>query len=93
MMPWNKNQSNKKEDLVGKVFGMLTVIASASNDKNLFQGRTAWKVRCECGEEFNCVSRYLKRGSATSCGSRKCKYAWPKHKNHPCNQAREVEGT
>lgn len=58
------------EDLTGRVFGSLTVIAKAPN-KN---GRTAWQCQCECGNTCVVISSQLKNGSVRSCGCKKKEY-------------------
>lgn len=52
-------------DLVGKVFGKLTVIEYVGNDKN---HKTKWRCRCECGGETISLGSNLTKGGATSCG-------------------------
>lgn len=52
-------------DLVGKTFGMLTVICRSENDK---VGRTRWLCRCLCGKEVVVNGDNLRRGVTNSCG-------------------------
>ena len=52
------------EDLIGQKFGRLTVIERSENKG----GRTAWKCRCDCGNESVVVATNLKRGKVNSCG-------------------------
>lgn len=55
-------------DLIGKKFGMLTVIAQApSTDK----GRNRWVCRCDCGTEKIILGESLRRGTTVSCGCKK----------------------
>lgn len=50
----------KRPDLVGKVFGMLTVISPAKT--------ASWLCRCECGKEVVYQTAELLRGTRKSCG-------------------------
>ncbi len=56
----------KRLELVGMVFGKLTVIA----DSGRFSGekRSRWLCRCECGGYTKAVSNSLTSGNTTSCG-------------------------
>ena len=54
----------KFEDLTGQVFGQLTVIQRAENDK---YGNTRWLCRCDCGKECIVAASALKSGQK-SCG-------------------------
>lgn len=56
----------KKEDLLGRVFGRLTVIGSAEPVGK--RKRSAWLCRCECGVEKVVKSEELKNGDTKSCG-------------------------
>lgn len=51
-----------KDDLTGRVFGKLTVVA-----KDTERG-SRWICRCECGEEKVLVACRLVRGNDKSCG-------------------------
>jgi hypothetical protein len=57
----------RKHDLVGQVFGMLTVEGLAGQDK---WSQTMWSCRCACGKEERSVVRqgHLLRGMTLSCG-------------------------
>lgn len=55
----------KPLDLIGKVFGRLTVLSRASNDK---YRRTRWNCRCECGNEVVVKSGNLLNNHTKSCG-------------------------
>ena len=52
-------------DLVGKVFGRLTVIKKHDKDKH---GRILWLCKCECGNECIVATGVLTSGKAKSCG-------------------------
>lgn len=60
--------AHNKTNLVGQVFGRLTVLEEA--------GRTAaksvlWKCRCACGNTCVVIASHLRSGHSTSCG---CKH-------------------
>jgi hypothetical protein len=56
---------HKKQDLVGRKFGMLTVISRSRVDKNR---DVFWHCLCDCGNEKEVRGRSLKDGSTKSCG-------------------------
>lgn len=56
----------KKENLLGQVFGRLTVIGKA--DPIGKRKRAAWLCRCECGVEKVVKADALKAGHTQSCG-------------------------
>jgi hypothetical protein len=56
---------SKVIDLIGKVFGRLTVIERVENNKS---GRSMWRCRCECGKECIVLGKYLLNGGTRSCG-------------------------
>lgn len=53
------------EDLAGKRFGKLTVIALAGKSDS---GRVRWLCRCDCGAEKVILAHCLKNGETKSCG-------------------------
>jgi len=55
----------EKMDLVGKNFGLLTVVEYAGID-NLHN--TLWKCKCKCGGERIVKGSELKKGGVNSCG-------------------------
>ena len=57
--------ANKIRDLTGQVFGKLTVVSLAGNDK---WARSAWLCKCECGNEKTVTGNNLTSGSTKSCG-------------------------
>ena len=59
---------SKLDDLMGKVFGRLTVIARAANGPRF---KTRWVCRCSCGSELRVYATNLKRGLTVSCGCQK----------------------
>ena len=56
--------STKKLDLTGQRFGKLTVIGPAEN----IGKRTAWRCRCDCGQETVVRTLHLRSGHTKSCG-------------------------
>lgn len=61
------NLAAKRENLIGQVFGHLTVIGDAGNRN----GTSAWLCRCEyhgCGKEKVVQALNLKSGGTRSCG-------------------------
>ena len=59
--------SRKRLDLTGQRYGRLTVLEQAEN----VDGRTAWRCRCDCGQEVVAKSCHLRNGHVTSCGCAK----------------------
>lgn len=53
-----------RKDLVGKVFGKLTVLALSGRK----QGKARWSCRCECGEATEVDGYNLSSGNTASCG-------------------------
>lgn len=56
--------SRKRLDLTGQQFGKLTVLAPAEN----IGTRTAWRCRCDCGQETVVKTQRLRDGRTVSCG-------------------------
>lgn len=56
--------SRKKIDRIGNRYGLLTVVAEASN----LSTSTAWRCRCDCGEEVVVRTGNLTTGTTRSCG-------------------------
>jgi hypothetical protein len=54
---------SKSADLIGKVFGRLTVMAQCSTCK-----RKSWECRCFCGKYCTVRDDCLKDGNTQSCG-------------------------
>lgn len=51
--------------LIGKKFGMLTVIERAESNK---EGRSMWLCKCDCGNLVTVLGKDLRRGHTSSCG-------------------------
>ena len=60
----------RKIDLVGLVFGKLTVVKEGSGytEPNRKYKRSTWICECECGNTKEIVGKCLKAGSSKSCG-------------------------
>lgn len=56
--------SRKKLDLTGQRYGKLTILGPAPNTG----GRTAWRCRCDCGNETVVQTNRLRSGHTGSCG-------------------------
>ena len=56
--------SRKKLDLTGQRYGRLTVLGPAEN----IGTRTAWRCRCDCGQETVVKTCHLRTGHVSSCG-------------------------
>jgi hypothetical protein len=54
-------------DLVGKVYGRLTVLARALNNDGTSQ-RPRWLCRCICGRDVVILGASLRYGRTRSCG-------------------------
>lgn len=54
----------KNANMIGGVFGRLTVVAAARNRA----GRTTWRCLCACGKTTVAVGKNLRSGRHKSCG-------------------------
>lgn len=54
----------KTVDLLGQRFGRL-VVTEYAGSRN---GRAVWRCKCDCGNEVDVFSSYLKTGDTQSCG-------------------------
>lgn len=66
------------EDLTGRIFGRLTVIARADDAIALRTNRSMiqWRCRCDCGNEVIVRDSVLRNGHMKSCG---CRSRKPRH--------------
>jgi len=55
----------KANDLIGKVFGRLTVIERLQNSQ---YGQARWRCLCQCGKEAITTTSTLNSGGKISCG-------------------------
>lgn len=60
-----KRIRRKRIDLTGQRYGRLTVVGFAGRDNN---GNQIWRVRCDCGTEFEAYAGNLRNGVTRSCG-------------------------
>jgi hypothetical protein len=61
------------ENLVGKVFGKLTVVGFAGYGKgNSNKKDRMWLCKCECGNEKTVRTQSLKQGKTKTCGLGNC---------------------
>ena len=59
----------KREDLIGKRFGKLTVIEPADSDRTSGGSSQArWLCQCDCGRKIITRASYLRRGQRLYCG-------------------------
>ena len=56
--------SREKLNLTGQRYGKLLVLGPAENIGN----RTAWRCRCDCGQETVVLTKWLRDGHTASCG-------------------------
>jgi len=55
-------------DLVGKIFGKLTVLEFVGRPAKGTSGDSLWRCRCDCGKESVARGYNLKAGKSKSCG-------------------------
>lgn len=55
----------KRMDIIGKKFGMLTVVKYLGMDEG---GQSLWLCKCDCGNERICQRQYLVKSNNPSCG-------------------------
>jgi hypothetical protein len=60
--------SDRKKDIAGERFGLLTAITRVGADKHK---RSVWRCRCECGGSVDVMIGNLTSGNTTSCGCQK----------------------
>lgn len=59
-----ENQRKHLKDLSGQRFGHLLVLSFVGT----INGNTKYKVRCDCGKEYEVFGNNLTQGNTTSCG-------------------------
>lgn len=52
-------------DIAGEKFGRVTALQYVGHNDS---GNAIWKVRCDCGVEFETLAIALRRGKTKSCG-------------------------
>src|SRR5262252_8546839 len=60
-----------REDLIGRHFHQLTVIADAGSNAIYGRRRVQWRCRCDCGKETVVLADHLRSGNTKSCGCRR----------------------
>lgn len=66
---WKRErESGPKRSLVGKKYGLLTVVAWGGMMPGKNQGQASWICKCECGSETQVREPNLMRGLSKSCG-------------------------
>lgn len=58
----------RPKDLMGNVYGHLTVTAFEGKIKKHAQARPYWRCLCACGESVVVTQNHLNNGQVTSCG-------------------------
>lgn len=85
--PWRRTLDNPQVvDMVGRVFGHLTVIRSAplSYTMRTAQSCRCWVVKCSCGSPERVLNgTYLRQGLKTCCGCTKAERMAAKRKLKP----------
>ena len=72
----------KVPNLVGRRFGMLTVIARAPNYVHGKAKHSRWLCKCDCGNTQTFMGAVLQRGDAKSCGCQRAKWNGDAHRTH-----------
>ena len=75
----NLKIKGKPDELIGKVFGKLTVVERLENSKDR---RKVYKCKCECGNIIEVKSKYLRNGDTKSCGCYKKNFDSYQQKNY-----------
>lgn len=70
----------KALNLLGEVYGDLTVIEKASTRN----GKTYWLCKCSCGKEKEVQTCHLRNGSIKSCGCKKNQNIEKKEEEKKC---------
>lgn len=60
-----KTHSNNFIDLTGQKYHRLTFLRYVGKNVN---GNAVWRVRCDCGVEFDAVGVAIRGGRTRSCG-------------------------
>lgn len=55
----------QKYNIAGQRFGRLVALYKVDVDD---AGRAKWRVRCDCGCEFDTLAQSLRHGKTKSCG-------------------------
>jgi hypothetical protein len=60
-----RREGSRSADVIGRKFGLLTVVARAGTNKD---AHSVWTCQCECGGAAAPTTNSLNRGTSTSCG-------------------------
>ena len=85
-MKYNKN------DLTGKRFGKLFVLAETNNRAD--EGSIVWKCKCDCGNIIEISSKRLVNGLTISCGcyqKERQKYSMKKLQNRQFKENTNID--
>ena len=74
------------QELIGQVFGRLTVLAREPNDRF---GKTRWRCQCTCGKETVTRANTLLKGETRSCGCLHVETARVNNRTHGQRRTRE----
>jgi hypothetical protein len=66
----SKSCGCRRENLIGKRFGLLTVVERSEKKDGKFR---YWRCVCDCGNEKISRTSYLKNGNTSSCGCLRAK--------------------
>lgn len=61
----NRGGKGKRAQLVGQVFGRLTVMSEAGSNRH---GKAMWQCTCSCGKSKTTTGALLQSGRVRSCG-------------------------
>lgn len=61
-----KGTQRKTTDLSGRIFGDLTVLHRAQNQRK--NGGVWWTCQCQCGKLYDCLATLLTQGRRSHCG-------------------------
>lgn len=75
----------RTEDITGKTFGYLTVIAFKGSNKG---NGALWLCKCKCGNEIITTANGLKNGHAKSCGCLRKENLLASHTTHNLSNTR-----
>lgn len=80
---------SKVIDMTGQIYGKLTVLERAENDKF---GKAQWLCQCECGNKKIINGASLRKGLTTSCGCYKLEKLKEYNESHVINEIGNVYG-
>lgn len=76
---------SRTEDIIGKTFGYLTVVALKGSNKG---NGALWLCKCKCGNEIITTAHGLKCGHAQSCGCLRKENLLASHTTHNLSNTR-----